>query len=111
MSDSEDSGDSFDALQSGSVTPETQIQELQEEVQREKDGRLEDRFVFIIVSIFFLDVMLFSVMPSFGGPIALLVLELLILIPLAKRMGMQEVAQILNRLLDRVANKSDEGNE
>lgn len=33
-----------------------------------------------------LDIVFFTVMPTFGGPIALLILELLILIPMAKRM-------------------------
>ena len=48
--------------------------------------------------------------PSFGGPIALLILALLILIPLAKRMGMEEIAAILDRVLNNVAgNSKDRG--
>lgn len=86
-----------------------QIAELQEKLAHEKDARLEERFIFIVLLVLVLDIVLFSVMPNFGGPIALLVLQLLILIPLAKRMGMQEIAQILSRTLDRVASKSTEG--
>jgi hypothetical protein len=40
----------------------------------------------------------------------LLVLELLILIPLAKRMGMQEIAQILSSVLHRMAGKAGDSN-
>lgn len=78
------------------------IEELQEELTAERDARREDRFVFICVGVLLLDVMVFSVMPNLGGPIAILVLELLILIPLARRLGMEESARLLSRVLDRV---------
>ena len=98
-----------DIVQDEPTAQEKQIQELQKDLLHEKDARLEERFVFIILLVLLLNVVFFSVTPSFGGPIALLVLELLILIPLANRMGMQEVAQIINRVLDRVAVKGKEG--
>jgi hypothetical protein len=85
---------------------DAQLQELQEELTNERDARREDRFVFIVVIVLLLDVVFFTVMPSFGGPLALLVLELLILIPLAQRMGMEEIAAILDRVLRRVADKA-----
>jgi hypothetical protein len=49
-------------------------------------------------------------MPNFGGPLALLILELLILIPLAKRMGMEQIAALLDRILYRMAGKADDKN-
>lgn len=83
-----------------------QIQELQERLEHEIDARQEERFVGIVFIVLLLDVVFFTVMPTFGGPLALLVLELLILIPLARRMGMEEIAQILNRVLDRMSGKA-----
>lgn len=85
-----------------------QIQELSEQLAQERDGRREDRFVGIVLLVLLLDVVFFSLMPSFGGPLALLVLELLILIPLAKRMGMEEVAQIISGVLQRLAGKASD---
>lgn len=79
------------------------VQELQESLTAERDRRLEDRFIFIVVVTVLLDVVFFSVLDNFGGPLALLILELLILIPLARRMGMQEFAQLLDRVLNRMA--------
>ncbi|MCC0048527.1 MAG: hypothetical protein H6882_05115 [Rhodobiaceae bacterium] len=97
----------FSALTSLAVTAQDkQIQELQEQLERERDGRNEDRFVGIVCLVILLDIVVFTIMPTFGGPIALLVLELLILIPLARRMGMEEVAQLLSRVLDRMAGKA-----
>ncbi|WP_339760075.1 hypothetical protein [uncultured Hoeflea sp.] len=82
------------------------IEELQEQLEHERDGRKEDRFMGIVCLVLLLDVVFFTVMPTFGGPLALLVLELLILIPLARRMGMEEVAQISSRVLDRLSGKA-----
>jgi hypothetical protein len=99
----------FDVLASGEPTKrDQQVEELQEQLTQEQDARKEDRFVFIVVTVLLLDVCFFTVMPTFGGPLALLVLELLILIPLAKRMGMQEIAQILSRVLHRMAGKASD---
>ena len=80
-----------------------QVEELQEQLAKEKDARKEERFFGVLLLIILLDVVFFTVMPTFGGPIALLVLELLILLPLAKRMGMQEIAETLSRVLHRVS--------
>lgn len=85
---------------------EQQIQELQEDLTAEKDARKEDRFFFIIVVVILFDIVFFTLMPTFGGPLALLVLQLLILIPLARRMGMEEIAGILNGVITRLAGKA-----
>lgn len=90
-------------------TQDKQIEELQERLTDERDGRNEDRFVGIVCLVILLDVVFFSVMPTFGGPLALLVLELLILIPLARRMGMEEIAQIINSVIHRLAGKANDG--
>ena len=103
-------GKGFGALvASDPTTQEKQIQELQTQLAAERDCRKEDRFVGVVVIVLLLDVVFFTVMPTFGGPIALLVLELLILIPIARRMGMQEVAQIISAVIHRVAGKASGG--
>lgn len=103
---SDETGKKFDVLATSEVTKkDEQISELQEQLAFEKDARNEDRFAFIVAFVLLFDVVFFTTMPSFGGPLALLILELLVLIPLAKRMGMQEVAQILSRVLDRMAGR------
>ena len=88
---------------------EKQIEELQDELAFEKDARREDQFVFIIVVVILFDIVFFTLMPTFGGPLALLVLQLLILIPLARRMGMDEIATILNGVINRLAGKAGNG--
>ena len=60
----------------------------------------------MVVVVLLLDVVFFSVLPTFGGPLALILLELLVLFPLAKRMGMEEIAELLSRLLDHMAGRT-----
>ncbi|MBF9050662.1 hypothetical protein GTA62_14590 [Roseobacter sp. HKCCD9010] len=88
---------------------EQQIQELQDDLADEKDARREDQFVFIVIVVILFDIVFFTLMPTFGGPLALLVLQLLILIPLARRMGMEEIARILNGVINRLAGKTGNG--
>lgn len=83
-----------------------QIAELQADLAAERDARREDRFVGLVVIVILLDISVFSVMPTFGGPLALLVLQLLVLIPLASRMGMEEVKTILSNVLNRMAGRA-----
>lgn len=83
------------------------IEDLQEQIQQLKDSKREDRFVFITVAILLLNVVFFSVMPTFGGPLALVILELIILVPLARKLGMEEIVQIISRTLDRISAKDN----
>lgn len=95
------------ALEETSVSKkDEQIAQLQTELAEAQDARSEDRFVFIIVCVILLDIVFFTVMPTFGGPVALLLLQLLILIPLARRMGMDEIATIINGVISRLAGKA-----
>jgi hypothetical protein len=88
------------------TTKDRQIAVLQQQLTEERDARREDKFVFIATVVILLDIVFFSVMPTFGGPLALLILQLLVLIPLAKRMGMEEIAQILSNVIHRMAGKA-----
>lgn len=97
---------SFRSLGSEVTKGDKQIETLQEQLAKERDARLEERFVFIVLLVLLLDVVFFSTMHNFGGPLSLVVLELLVLIPLARRMGMEEIAAIINRVIDSVASNS-----
>lgn len=93
--------DSF--LAEGPSHRDQQIDELQKSLAAERDARLEERFIFVVAATILLNVVFFSVLDGIGGPVALLILELLILVPLARRMGVGEIAQLLDRILNRMA--------
>jgi hypothetical protein len=88
---------------------DSQIEELQNRLASEKDARLEERFVWIILLCGLLDVVFFTIIPSWSGPLCLLLLELLVFIPLAKRMGVEEIAVILTNVMDGVAKRARDG--
>jgi hypothetical protein len=85
---------------------EQQIQELQDDLAAERDARREDQFVFIMASVILFDIVFFTSMPTSAGPISIVVLQLLVLLPLARKMGMDEIATILNGVIARLAGKS-----
>jgi len=90
-------------------SPEREHKKLRErdaELAYEKQKKRENWFVAIIVLIIFLDVGFFSFMPSFGGPLVIGVLQIFVLIILAKRMGMKEMAKILSHFISRVPKDS-----
>lgn len=76
-----------------------QIQKLQQRLSEEKDSRKQERFFGILVFLILLNVILVTPMQTWGGPISILILELIALVLLARRMGLQEASQIIDRIL------------
>lgn len=94
----------FDVLKD---MPETiqddQVAELEKALTAEKDARREERFLFIFILIILINFVLFNASENWGAPVTLMILELLFLAFLAKRMGMEEVATLLDGVIGRVA--------
>ena len=80
-----------------------QIQGLSKDVARERDARKEARLVWILISLILLNVAFFSSMQSILGPLVIGVLELVVLVIIAQRMGKEEVVQLVDRLIGTVA--------
>ena len=82
--------------------PDRKIVELEKALSDEINARKEERFIFAVVSILLLDVVFFSVLDGWGGPIALVVVELLLLVLVARRMGVEAVSEFLDGVLGRI---------
>lgn len=80
-----------------------QISRLQDELTQVKDAIREERFIFIMIIVVILNVIFFSFIENVAGPVVLLILQILLLIPLARRMGVEEISLLLDRLLARIA--------
>ena len=76
-----------------------QIQELQQRLSEEKDSRKQERFFGILGFLILFNVIVLTPMQTWGGPISILILELIALVLLASRMGLQEASQIIDRIL------------
>ena len=53
----------------------------------------------ILGFLILLNVIFLTPMQTWGGPISILILELIALVLLARRMGLQEASQIIDRIL------------
>ena len=74
-----------------------QIAQLQGELSAERDSRKEERFIWIIVSMFFFDCFLFSNVP-WGAGLLLFLFEVTVLMIIAKWLGIEYAIKILKPL-------------
>ncbi len=77
----------------------TEVQELGERLEKEKDNRKEERFIWLLVSVTLLNVFIFQNMESFLGPLIIGVFEAVALIVLAKILGLEEIVRLIDRLM------------
>lgn len=83
---------------------------LGEELEAAKDARKEERFVWIVIVTILLDVLWFSDSENPTLPVIVLVLQLIVLVILARRMGIDDVVELIDRLLHTVGSKAGSGN-
>ena len=83
------------------------IAELEKQLEAEKDRRREDRFVALVIFMILMTALLLDQAQNSMVVVVVFVLELIILIAISKRLGIQQIAGILDRLLDNFAKKSD----
>lgn len=79
-----------------------QIQDLQNELAKEKDARDEERFFYIICLVILFNIAIFSGISNWAVPIVVGIFELIFIFFLAKRLGMEEVATLFSRLIARI---------
>ena len=83
------------------------IAKLEEELESVKDGRNEDRFIFLLAAVIGFDVYIFSSMTGWAGQISILVLELLFLIVAGDRLGSDVVKVWVDKALNSVSRKQN----
>lgn len=83
---------------------------LADELEAAKDARKEERFVWIVVVTILIDVMWFADSPNATLPLVVLVLQLIVLVILARRMGIDDVVALIDRLLHTVGSKAGGSN-
>jgi len=84
-----------------------QIASLEESLVKEKDARSEERFLFVLAIVILIDLMIFPSMQTWGAPVAILVLQVLLVVPLARRCGVEEAARLVDRLLEIIGSRNN----
>lgn len=72
--------------------------DLEQELQGEKDARREERFIFVAFLVSLVDAFIFLNMQSWTGPVVIGLIQLVAFTVYARRSGIDEVAQILDRI-------------
>lgn len=78
---------------------------LEQDLAKEKDARLKERFMWLIGLIVLFDFYVFTKVSSFES-FLLFVFELLLLIPLARELEIKEVITLLDRLTSSFSRKN-----
>lgn len=76
------------------------FQELAKRNEELNDRLLEQRFFFILLSIIVINMHAFPHMSGWGGPIAILFLELIVLLFVAEKCGVKMFIGIIHKILD-----------
>lgn len=85
-----------------------EIQELEKSLEREKDKRNEDKFLFCLVSVILLNVIIFTSMEeSFMGPLVIGIFEAFALLLLAHRWGLEKIVKMIDGLIATISRKPD----
>ncbi len=95
--------------ESENVSPEVQaLARVQERLTSEREKRVEERFVWILVVVILIDIDLLENIKNVAVPLVVLVLELILLTIVAKRMGVSSAAVVIDRVTSAIAKKETE---
>lgn len=100
--DSDEKDRTFEHLLPAPSPKDINIEALQEEIQELKTRVNEDRFIAIGLFVILFDGYIFEHMNNWGSPIALLVVEFLILAVLARKLNIEDVTKFSDKLIDAI---------
>lgn len=80
---------------------------LEQELQRERDSRKEERFIFILIIISLVDTILFMQLESWAGPVIIGLIQLVALMVYARRSNIDEIVQLMDRLISLWSKQKD----
>ena len=80
-------------------------QTLESEVERGRDAREEERFIWAVIVTILFDVIVFDRFETWTAPVIIGALEMVVLLVLARRWGIQEVDTLVARVLHSLGRK------
>lgn len=72
---------------------------LEADLQNERDGRKEERFIFIVIIVSLVDTILFMQLENWTGPVIIGLIQLIALMVYARRSNIDEIVQLMDRLI------------
>lgn len=90
---------------SGPVVLSGNIAELETSLEQEREGRKEERFYWVLACCILVDPLIFNVMNGGWGFAPLLLLQIIMLIGLAKRLGVDWAVELLSWTFEVIAKR------
>jgi len=78
---------------------------IADELLAEQDKRKEERFIWITMMVILIDVLWFKDSANPVLPLVVLVFQLILLVIVARRLGIDDVVELIDRLLHAVGSK------
>ncbi|MFP4465016.1 MAG: hypothetical protein ACLFP8_07300 [Alphaproteobacteria bacterium] len=94
-----DNYDNFDKIPDDEGKKDKQIATLQTQLEEVKEERHEERFCWALSLLILLNVFFFTNMEGWGAPISILLLQLVLLIILARKWGVEDLTDILDKYI------------
>ena len=73
---------------------------LQKDVERLRERSNEDRFIFLLVVVVAIDAHLFVHMTTWAAPLCIFALEIVGLVVMSRRCGVEDIQRLMDRLID-----------
>lgn len=86
------------------VTPsgiDEALDAVQRELTAEQDARREERFVWMCVVIMLFDIFTFKEMETWSGPVIIGVIQVIFIIAVGRKWGMDHIWTITERIVDK----------
>lgn len=80
---------------------------VERDLEEVRDDRDEERFLWILCFIILFDCVVLGRMDNFAAPLVIGVLQLLLLIGLARKFGVDDITVLVTRLLHRLSDRAD----
>lgn len=84
----------------------TALDDLSNQLERERDARKEERFLFVVALIVIADAFIFSMMENWAGALVIGIIELVGLAVMARKWGVEEVSRFLAMFFQKLADHS-----
>ena len=84
------------------------LNETQESNVEQDDGRREERFLWIVACVILFDCAFLLNADNFAGPIIIGLFQLVVIVVIAKRLGVQEIVALIYNLIDKMGKAKGE---
>lgn len=97
----------FEKTSAGNYVIDVAADSLANDLERERDSRKEERFLCLVAFVVMFDAIIFAHVENWAGALVIGIIELVGLAVLARKWGVQEVAQFLAMFFQRMAEHSN----